>query len=108
MELHWSGKGALCVFVVLCVLILKQMGFLFFVLTQSHEDEDEFMKTTMEIWMRVVASACENKHKEVGDAIKKRTKFQRKVIKFFSCDDFVSLVDLEFWDSFNKKIFVVI
>jgi hypothetical protein len=46
--------------------------------------------------MRVVASACENKRKEVGDAIKKRTKFQRKVIKFFSCDDFVSLVDLEF------------
>jgi hypothetical protein len=45
--------------------------------------------------MWVVASACENKRKEVGDGIKKRTKFQRKVIKFFSCDDFVSLVDLE-------------
>lgn len=25
------------------------------------------------------------------------------MIKFFSCDDFVSLVDLEFWDSFKKK-----
>ncbi len=52
--------------------------------------------------MWVVASACENKCEEVGDGIKKRPKFQRKVIKFFSFDDFVSLVDLEFLDSFKK------
>lgn len=54
------------------------MGFLFFALTQSHEDEDKFMKTTVERWMWVVASACENKCKEVEMALKKERSFRGK------------------------------